>query len=639
MATNKELRRKQKQGGRQVTLGAIDPGIGLSGIRANDPGIGVSAGRAVDPGIGLSLKKPGSSSRTQGVPAAVQTAIGTNVSKPVVLKGSNQIRTLASEENPYSGGSSAGRSTGTGSGYGMDAGRPSYMPKYQDYIDGLLGGISGYGEYQSPYADRIEEALGHIEGYGPYQSQYADQIAEQLAAIQNRGPFSYDLESDPAWQAYKQQYTREGRRASEDAMGQYAAMTGGMPSTAAMAAAQQANSYYNAQMNDKIPELYKLAYDMYLNEGNQMANQLSMLQGLDQTEYGRWGDTYNRMLQDLSMLRGMDESQYGRWQDAYNRMLTNMDAYRTMENDNYGRYRDTVGDWERDRAFDYAAEQDALEWDYRNRAYADERADAEWEKAYRERAYGDSRADTAWEQAYKQTAYDDSRADTEWDRAYKLGEIGPKLYAYGDGEPYEIGSAKGQQFVSDAAPGQTMVGGDGSIWAKNADGSTTITRGGQTWTVAAPAVSTGGRGGGGGRGNGGGDSNDDLIRYRDDLGKGLYSASEGNPELTAQYLADNWENMAYSERAMMLRNLGYDYVTANTLASNMKGLSGNQFESWLTGTAHPGITPEPGPDAGNSMLTESEWEKASKAKNDTTGASNFASYEDYVEAYIEWLNS
>lgn len=528
----KAERKKQQQSGRQVTLGAIDPGFTVSGGRAIDPNIGVSVGNALDSGIYLSAKKPNSSSsRTQGVPAAVQTAVGTNVSMPTVLKGSNQIRALTAEENPYSGsyagGSSAGRSTGTGSGYGIDAGRPSYTPKYQEYIDSVIGGIQDYGPYVSPYAQRMEEALSQIEGYGPYSSPYADQIAEQWDAIQNRDPFSYNYEEDPAWQAYKLQYMREGRRAQEDAMGQYAAMTGGMPSTAAMAAAQQANDYYNAQMNDKIPELYKLAYDMYNNEGNNMMSRLNALRGLEGDDYGRWSDAYNRMLTGYNALQNADATEYGRWMDAYNRMLTDLDAYRAMENENYGRYRDTVGDWENDRAFDYAAEQDALEWDYKNRAYADSRADAEWEKAYKERAYSDSRddtmwdrdykerayndsrADTAWEQDYQNRAYEDTRADTEWERAYKTGEIGPKLYAYGDGEPYEIGSSKGQQFVASAAPGQTMVGGDGSIWTKNADGSTTITRGGQTWTVAAPEVSTGGRGGGGGRGNGGGDDDEE----------------------------------------------------------------------------------------------------------------------------------
>ena len=39
---------------------------------------------------------------------------------------------------------------------------------------------------------------------------------------------------------------------------------------------------------------------------------------------------------------------------------------------------------------------------------------------------------------------------------------------------YTIGSDKGKDFVSNAKPGSTMTGGDGSTWTKNNDGSTTI---------------------------------------------------------------------------------------------------------------------------------------------------------------------
>ena len=42
-----------------------------------------------------------------------------------------------------------------------------------------------------------------------------------------------------------------------------------------------------------------------------------------------------------------------------------------------------------------------------------------------------------------------------------------------------------------------MTGGDGSVWTKQADGSVTITRGGLTWTLAAPAAPVRYSGGGG----------------------------------------------------------------------------------------------------------------------------------------------
>ena len=556
----------------------------------------------------------------QNLPNVVQTAPGYGTAvqnssqiEPSILQGALASQAGTGGKSYYyktgksTGGSgSAGGSYSGSDSYGGDSGRPTYTPKYQTYIDDLLGQTANYGEYQSPYADRIEAALSGVENYGPYvspyqhqlddalagiqdygpyQSQYADQIAAQLNAIQNRDPFSYDYESDPVWQAYKQQYMREGRRASEDAMGQYAAMTGGMPSTAAMAAAQQAQSYYNAQMNDKIPELYKLAYDMWLNEGNQMQNNLSTLQGLDQTDYGRWADAYNRMLngydalraadqtaygrygddysrmlQNLSTLHGMDESQYGRWQDAYNRMLTNMDAYRTMENDAYGRYRDTVGDWENDRNFQYQKDLDA------------------WDQAYKERAYEDSRADTDWEHAYQERAYSDSRADTEYSR--NKNEEANTIYAYSStgGEPYTISSGKGLSFVTSAMPGDSMTGGDGSIWTKNTDGSITITRGGETWKISVPEVTTGGYRGGGGGGGGGGGSKIDLST---DIGKEVATI----PGAISSYLS-RWDDMDSETKYMALVTSGIDPTDALRMSSG-----GTDDDRWHVQQALEAIMP------------------------------------------------
>lgn len=106
--------------------------------------------------------------------------------------------------------------------------------------------------------------LGGDDGFGytPVDSPN-DYVAPE------KPTFSYDLESDPVWQAYKKQYTREGQRATQDALGTTAASTGGIPSSYATAAATQAGDYYAALMTDKVPELYQQAYNRYLNELSQ----------------------------------------------------------------------------------------------------------------------------------------------------------------------------------------------------------------------------------------------------------------------------------------------------------------------------------------------------------------------------------
>ena len=106
--------------------------------------------------------------------------------------------------------------------------------------------------------------LGGDDGFG-----YTPVDSPNDYTAPEKPTFSYDLESDPVWQAYKKQYTREGQRATQDALGTTAASTGGIPSSYATAAATQAGDYYAAQMTDKVPELYQQAYNRYLNELSQ----------------------------------------------------------------------------------------------------------------------------------------------------------------------------------------------------------------------------------------------------------------------------------------------------------------------------------------------------------------------------------
>lgn len=182
-----------------------------------------------------------------------------------------------------------------------------------------------------------------------YTSKYQDQINALMEQILGRERFSYDPENDPSYAAYRREYAREGQRAAADAMGQYAAMTGGMPSTAAITASQQAGDYYVAQMADKIPELQQLAYSMYMDEGNNMRANMDMLLALEQGDYnqylnllnqyntdrsfayGTWADQrdydYQKSRDDISDQRYADEWAYQQERDALSRQQTEQNFY------------------------------------------------------------------------------------------------------------------------------------------------------------------------------------------------------------------------------------------------------------------------------------------------------------------------
>lgn len=62
-------------------------------------------------------------------------------------------------------------------------------------------------------------------------------------------------------------------------------------------------------------------------------------------------------------------------------------------------------------------------------------------------------------------------------------------YSPGGGE-YPVGSERGLSFIKNATAGSKIVGSDGSVWLKNKDGSTTITKNGQTYTIGAQGNGT-----------------------------------------------------------------------------------------------------------------------------------------------------
>lgn len=179
-------------------------------------------------------------------------------------------------------------------------------------------------------------------GDSNYNYDQSGQISAKLDALLNRTPFSYDAASDPLYQQYRKQYTREADRSAEDVLGKAAVMTGGMPSTAAVAASQQASDYQMSQMTDKIPELQQLAYSMYQNGLNADRADLNTLIGLEDNNYNRW-------LADRNYL--------------------------------YQLARDQVGDQQTADALAYQKQQDKLNYDYQKErdAIEDARYNSEWQ--------------------------------------------------------------------------------------------------------------------------------------------------------------------------------------------------------------------------------------------------------------------
>lgn len=125
---------------------------------------------------------------------------------------------------------------------------------------------------------------------GEYQSQWQDKLDELLGRIQNREPFQYDLNGDALYQQYKDRYIQQGQQAMMDTMGEAAALTGGYGNSYAQNAGQQAYQSYLQGLNDKVPELYQLAFDRYDREGQELYNQFALIGEQENQDYSRYRD-------------------------------------------------------------------------------------------------------------------------------------------------------------------------------------------------------------------------------------------------------------------------------------------------------------------------------------------------------------
>lgn len=203
----------------------------------------------------------------------------------------------------------------------------------------------------------LAESLGISTGNRPtYKSSYMDRIDAMLDEILNRDKFSYDAADDPLFQQYQTMYNREGSRAMQDTFAAAASGAGGMNSYA-ITAAQQAGDYYSAQLMDKMPELYQLAYEMYLTDIDNQVRDLGLLQDMDQTQYNRYRDTMSDWENDRNFAyqQYRDDVADSQWQTSFDR-----GAFESDRDFNYGVSRDQIEDerYEDELAYDRA--QDAL---------------------------------------------------------------------------------------------------------------------------------------------------------------------------------------------------------------------------------------------------------------------------------------
>lgn len=288
-----------------------------------------------------------------------------------------------------SGSSGGGKTSGSASSPGMDLSE----------LAAILG-MTGSAGSAAPEVKPIEKEPFSYESAPEYTDRYQKQIDQLLSSIMDREPFSYDAESDPLYQQYREQYRREGERAMQDTLGQVSARTGGLASSWASTAAQQQRDYYASQAADKIPELYRLAYSMYMDEADQDRQNLGLLWQASTDAYGRYRDSvadwrsdrdlaYQQYQDDIANQRYNQQMEYQAGRDQVSDQRYNQQflyqALRDLLSDqrynqqfDYQAFRDQISDQRYDKQFDYQAGRDQV---------SDSRYDQEWSQSLADSQY------------------------------------------------------------------------------------------------------------------------------------------------------------------------------------------------------------------------------------------------------------
>lgn len=250
----------------------------------------------------------------------------------------NQANSLRSSYGAYTGGGDGSQYISNGLGAQQEL----------EYRNELLD------KYNQQYKwDKEAPTYSFNESQPTYTNKYENKQDELLNAILNREDFTWDAATDPAYQAYRQQYIREGNRATQNAISQAAANTGGLASSYAATAGAQAGNYYGAQLADMVPTLYENAYNRYLQELANSRDDLSMVNTQEQLDYNKYLNAlsqYNTN-RDFSLNKyQVDLGQYNADRDySLNEYTTNYgianDLYNTIVNRDqteYDRYLDKI---------------------------------------------------------------------------------------------------------------------------------------------------------------------------------------------------------------------------------------------------------------------------------------------------------
>lgn len=164
--------------------------------------------------------------------------------------------------------------------------------------------------------------------FNDYKNTYTSRVERALKSIENQKDFEYDVEDDPQYKAYKAAAQRNASKAYEDTLAKNAAMTGGFASSNAIMAASQARDAHLDALDDRIPELYRAAYERYNADRQREFDRLdSVLSAADR----QYNNSFMTAVQLAQLVNSANNSEWQRRMEE----LTRGDSLKQAEKDNF----------------------------------------------------------------------------------------------------------------------------------------------------------------------------------------------------------------------------------------------------------------------------------------------------------------
>ena len=249
-----------------------------------------------------------------------------------------------------------------------------YLDNYQELASGSFN--------SEAYNQAMQYTNELLEKLNSGKTSYTDQIKDLMSQIQNREDFEYDVDKDTLFQQALASAMGSGKTAMQDTIGQASSLTGGYGSTYATSAGNQAYNAFIEDAYNNLPEYYNMALQAYQMEGQEMYQQLDMLNAADATE---WGRTYDAWQSNFANAQQIYNQDYAAWQDsinnAYNLYATSKESADSLYAKEYQTWADTVS-----QASQLAGMQQTDYWNQTNLDYQkgqDRIAQSNWEKEYK----------------------------------------------------------------------------------------------------------------------------------------------------------------------------------------------------------------------------------------------------------------